>query len=97
MADLDGEWEVQRTGGLLPPMRGLVRKQIDGARGRTVAAGIPMPFDVVGPQLRYRAPLVGLVDELVHDGPDACDGTAFLFGRRVGTFRMTRATAGRSR
>jgi hypothetical protein len=32
----------------------------------------------------------GFVDELVPDGPDAFLGTARLFGREVGTFRMTR-------
>jgi hypothetical protein len=38
--------------------------------------------------LRYA---FGLVDELVPNGPDAYDGTARLFGRPVGTFRLTRA------
>ena len=42
---------------------------------------------VEGLSLRYP---FGLVDELVPDGPDAYDGVARLFGRRVGTFRMTR-------
>lgn len=68
-------------------MRGIVRKRIAKGRGSTVAAGVRFPFVVEGLSLRYP---FGLVDELVPDGPDAFDGTARLFGRRVGTFRMTR-------
>jgi hypothetical protein len=84
---LDGVWNVTRTGGALPPMRGIVRKRIERGRGRTTAAGIPIPFVVDGLTLRYP---FGLVDELVPDGPEAYDGTTRLFGRKVGTFRMTR-------
>jgi hypothetical protein len=85
--ELTGVWDVHRTGGALPPMRGLVRKRIEDDRGVTVAAGLRFPFVVEGLSLRYP---FGLVDELVPDGPDAYDGTARLFGRAVGTFRMTR-------
>lgn len=92
--ELDGVWDVTRTGGALPPMRGIVRKRIANGRGSTEAAGLRFPFVVDGLSLRY--PL-GLVDELVPDGPDAYDGTARLFGRRVGTFRMTRARRTRHR
>ncbi|HET8750905.1 MAG TPA: hypothetical protein VFM43_00090 [Gaiellaceae bacterium] len=84
---LDGVWEVRRTGGALPPMRGIVRKRIANGRGTTVAAGVPFPFVVDGLSLRYP---FGLVDELVPDGADAFEGTARLFGRSVGTFRMIR-------
>jgi hypothetical protein len=84
---LDGVWDVHRTGGALPPMRGVVRKRIENGRGCTVAAGVRFPFTVDGLALRYP---FGLVDELVPDGPDAYDGTAKLLGRTVGTFRMTR-------
>jgi hypothetical protein len=84
---LDGVWEVERTGGALPPLRGLVQKRIAHGRGWTVAAGVRIPFVVVGLTLRYS---FGLVDELVPAGPDAYDGTAKLLGRTVGTFRMTR-------
>ena len=84
---LDGIWDVHRTGGALPPLHGIVHKRIASGRGRTVAAGVRFPFVVVGLELRYP---FGLVDELVPDGPDAYDGTARLFGRTVGTFRMTR-------
>jgi hypothetical protein len=51
-----------------------------------------VPFDVQGRELRYRFPFHGLVDVLVPDGEDAYAGTAKLFGRRVGTFRMRRLT-----
>ncbi len=70
-------------------MRGIVRKRIENGRGSTVTAGVPIPFVVEGLSLRYP---FGLVDELVADGHDAYDGVAMLFGRKVGTFRMTRAT-----
>jgi hypothetical protein len=69
-------------------MRGIVRKRIANGRGATIAAGVRFPFAVEGLSLRYP---FGLVDELVPTGPGTYDGTAFLFGRPVGTFRMTRA------
>jgi hypothetical protein len=87
--ELDGVWEVRRTGGLLPPMRGIVRKRIEGARGWTIALGARLPFQVEGLTLRY--PLA-VVDELVPDGSDAYHGTTRLFGRAVGTFRLARVT-----
>ncbi len=87
--ELDGVWDVQRTSGALPPMRGIVRKRIGNGRGRTIAFGVSLPFGVEGLTLRY--PL-GLVDELVPDGADAYNGTTKLFGRVVGTFRLTRAS-----
>jgi hypothetical protein len=85
---LDGVWNVHRTGGALPPMRGIVRKRIENGRGWTTALGVRIPFVVEGLSLRY--PL-GLVDDLVPDGTDAYSGTTRLFGRAVGTFRLTRA------
>jgi hypothetical protein len=90
--ELDGLWDVHRMGGALPPMRGIVRKRIENGRGFTIALGIRLPFVVDGLSLRYP---VGLVDELDPDGPDAYDGTTKLFGRTVGTFRLTRATPAR--
>jgi hypothetical protein len=86
---LDGRWKVIRTGGLLPPFLGLVHKEITGSSGRTVA-GVSVPFDVVGLELRYRTPLRGVVDQLEPVGADAFAGTTRLFGRRIGTFRLER-------
>jgi hypothetical protein len=86
---LDGLWDVHRTGGALPPMRGLVRKRIENGRGWTVALGIRLPFVVEGLTLRY--PGGGLVDELIPAGPDTYEGTTRLFGGTVGTFRLTRS------
>jgi hypothetical protein len=68
-------------------MSGVVRKRISNGRGSTAVAGVEFPFVVDGLSLRYP---FGLVDELVPDGSGAYDGVARLFGRRVGTFRMTR-------
>ena len=86
---LHGVWDVRRTGGALPPMHGIVRKRIESGRGWTIALGVRLPFTVDGLTLRY--PGGGLVDELVPDGPDVYDGTTRLFGRTVGTFKLTRS------
>ncbi|HZT94128.1 MAG TPA: hypothetical protein VE985_06615 [Gaiellaceae bacterium] len=90
--ELDGLWDVHRTGGALPPMRGIVRKRIENGRGWTIALGVRLPFAVDGLSLRYP---VGLVDELVPNGRAGYEGTTKLFGRTVGTFRLTRATSTR--
>ena len=87
MGELVGVWAVERTGGALPPLYG-VRKRIRGARGETLFGRVPVRFAVVGRELRYRAPLLGLVDELAPDG-DGWSGRATLFGVELGRFRMT--------
>ena len=86
---MDGTWDVRRTGGLLPPLVG-VRKHIAGPSGVTylVHPAAAVPFDVVGDELRYRAPFVGVVDVLEPDG-DGYRGRCTLFGRTVGTFRLS--------
>lgn len=73
-------------------MSGLVRKRISGDRGWTIVGGMRVSFDVQGRELRYRVPFHGVVDVLVPEGEDVYAGTAKLFGRRVGTFRMRRLT-----
>jgi hypothetical protein len=89
VGELDGMWNVYRTGGLLPPLYG-VHKRIDGSRGSTrVGPFFGMPFDVVGLELRYRAPLAGFVDVLEPRGDGSYDGRATLRGRTFGTFRLT--------
>src|SRR3954463_16015519 len=94
--DLDGRWNVERTGGLLPPMVG-VGKEISGRRGVTTLGGLPgARFDVVGRDLRYRFPFRGVVDRLEpHDG--GFDGRTLVLGRELGTFRMRPAGAAASR
>jgi hypothetical protein len=63
VAGLDGVWEVERTGGALPPLVGC-RKRIHGSRGSTVFGPLPgVPFEVRGNELHYRSPFGGFVDE----------------------------------
>jgi ferritin-like metal-binding protein YciE len=88
MAELDGDWEVRRTGGLLPPLLG-VSKRIRGARGETrVGPAFGVPFRVVGTELRYRAPLDGFVDRLEPAGEGRFSGTATFRGRPFGRFDL---------
>ena len=90
MGELDGDWEVHRVGGALPPLYG-VRKRIDGGGGETMLGPLRSPFDVVGRELRYRGLLTrGLVDS-VEPGQDGWwDGVARYRGRTVGRFAMRR-------
>ena len=88
MRDLDGEWNVRRVSGVLPPLYG-VRKRIDGLKGVTLPPlPVPLPFDVAGRELRYRGLLSGLVDHLEPDG-DGWRGVARYRGRTLGRFAMT--------
>ena len=89
VAELDGVWEVRRTGGLLPPLLG-VEKRISGTSGETRLGPLPgAPFDVVGRSLRYHGPFRGLVDELEPNG-NGFRGRATFHGREFGTFEMDR-------
>ena len=89
MAELDGEWELQRLSGVLPPLLGM-HKRIHGEHGATVLpGGLPVPFAVVAHELRYRTPFSMVVDVLEPDG-DGWHGRATVFGRTVGEFRMSR-------
>ena len=89
MGELDGTWNVYRTGGLLPPLYG-VHKRIAGESGTTrVGPLFGMPFDVVGLELHYRGPFTGIVDVLVPTD-NGYDGRATFRGREFGTFRLTR-------
>src|SRR5207302_10843224 len=65
VSELDGTWNVRRTGGLLPPLAG-VRKEIHGTHGKTpLFTGIVgVPFDVVCLELHYWQPLSCFVDIL---------------------------------
>ncbi len=89
MSELDGDWELRRLSGVLPPLAAL-RKRIDGDRGAPILlGGVGIPFAVVGRELRYRPPLAMVVDVLEPDG-DGWHGRATVFGRTVGEFRMSR-------
>jgi hypothetical protein len=91
VAELDGVWGVERTGGALPPLIG-VTKEIQGEKGVTRVAGVArLPFDVRGRALHYRGLFRGLVDELEPEG-DGFRGRATFRGRPFGTFAMRRRT-----
>lgn len=93
MSELDGIWNVERRGGLLPPLVG-VEKRITGSRGETRVGPLPgVPFDVDGLSLRYRAPFRGFVDELEPDG-DGYVGRATFRGREFGRFALRRKREG---
>jgi len=89
VAELDGDWELERLSGALPPLVGM-HKEIRGDRGATILlGGLPVPFAVVGHELRYRPPFSMVVDVLEPDG-NGWLGRATVFGRTVGEFRMSR-------
>ena len=86
MPELDGHWDVRRESGLLPPLFG-VRKVIAGGRGWTTLGPLRAPFEVVGRELRYRAPLTSFVDVL-EPAEWGWAGRATLAGREYGRFRL---------
>jgi hypothetical protein len=89
VAELDGEWRVERRGGLLPPLLG-VRKRIRGDRGETAIGPLPgLPFRVDGLSLHYLGPFSGFVDVLEPEGDDY-DGRATFRGRELGRFALRR-------
>jgi ferritin-like metal-binding protein YciE len=89
VGELDGVWDVRRTGGVLPPLYG-VRKRIHGRRGETLFGPVPVTFEVRGLELRYRAPLLGVVDVLEPAAGGAYRGRTKLAGREIGQFELRR-------
>lgn len=95
MKDLEGDWRVERLGGLLPPMIG-VRKRIRGDRGETRIGLLPgWPLRVERREERialiYRPPFSALVDELWAGAHGSSWlGRSTLGGRELGRFRMSR-------
>jgi hypothetical protein len=86
--ELDGIWELERTGGLLPPLQG-VTKRIEAERGETRIGRLPgVPFHVDGLTLRYPGGI--FVDVLSRRQDGGYDGAATFLGRRYATFRMRR-------
>ena len=93
MGELDGVWEVKRTGGSLPPMVG-VRKEISGVSGTTKLGSLPgARFDVVGTSLHYRLPFTGFVDLLESD-EQGYRGQSTFRGHEFGTFELRRIRTG---
>lgn len=93
MIPVEGAWKVERLGGALPPMIG-VWKRIRGDHGETWIGPSPVwPFRCErregGVALVYRRPFSGLVDELRPEPDGSWTGRSTLFGRELGTFRMT--------
>jgi hypothetical protein len=94
---LDGDWDVRRRRGPMPPLVG-VSKRIAGAEGVTRLGPVPVGrFDVVerpgGVALEYRRPLTAVVDELRPAPEGGWLGTMTVLGRPVGGFRMRRRPA----
>jgi ferritin-like metal-binding protein YciE len=95
MSTLDGDWRVERAGGLLPPMAG-VWKRIHGDRGESrIGPLLAWPFRVERREERvtlvYRPPFSGLVDELWIAPDGSVFGRSVLGGRELGRFRMVRS------
>ena len=90
---LEGDWRVERLGGLLPPMVG-VRKRIRGDRGESrIGPLVVWPFRIERRGERVallvnRAPFSGLVDELEAGADGSILGRSVLGGRELGRFRM---------
>ena len=92
--ELEGDWKVERRGGLLPPMPG-VWKRIRGEWGTTRAGMLPgVPFRVEEREgalaLVYRPPLGSFVDEIQPQPDGSWAGRATVAGREFGRFRMSR-------
>jgi ferritin-like metal-binding protein YciE len=93
VGELDGVWEVKRTGGSLPPMVG-VRKEISGVSGATKLGPLPgARFDVVGTSLHYRPPFAGFVDLLEPD-EHGYRGQSTFRGHEFGKFELRRIRTG---
>jgi ferritin-like metal-binding protein YciE len=94
MKDLEGDWQVERLDGFLPPMLG-IRKRIRGDRGETRIGILPgWPFRVERREGRielvYRPPFSAIVDELWTGAEGSWLGRSTLSGRELGRFRMIR-------
>lgn len=92
-----GDWRLARRSGLLPPLR-FMRKRIGIDAGATLIGPVRLPFRVerhgARTLLRYRLPLLGLVDELRPDGRGGHDGRARLGPLPLGAFAMWPARDG---
>lgn len=94
MENLQGDWRVERVGGLLPPMIG-VHKRIGGERGETrIGPLLGIPFRLERREghvaLIYRPPFSMVVDELWAEEGGSWVGCSTLCGWKFGRFRMAR-------
>lgn len=97
MTPIEGTWRVERLGDVLPPMVGVWKRIVRDAEevcGETWIGPSPVwPFRCEwregGVTLVYRRPFSGLVDELRPEPDGSWTGRSTLFGRELGTFRMT--------
>jgi len=92
--DFEGDWDVFRTGGLLPPMWG-VWKEVRAGRGEThfgrlfsLSFSLERRHDHVA--LIYSPPRDYVVDRLVLVSPDFIDGVGTMRGRDYCRFVMKR-------
>jgi hypothetical protein len=93
MRSLEGDWKVERMGGLLPPMIG-VRKTIRGGAGETRVGPLPVwPFRAKrtfeSVDLVYRRPFSTFVDEVRREPDGSWLGRMTFLGLELGRFRMT--------
>jgi hypothetical protein len=94
LSDLEGDWRVERLGGLLPPMVG-VWKRIHGDHGETRLGPLPgVPFKLEqregGIALIYCRPFAMFIDTLRREPDGSWVGQATVNGLAFGHFRMTR-------
>ncbi len=83
---LEGDWRVEREGGLLPPF---VSKRIGGRTGWTFLAGLPVgPFRVAGTTLDYLG--WPIRDELTQRADGSWEGRGLVFGREFCRFRLVK-------
>jgi ferritin-like metal-binding protein YciE len=93
MRSLEGEWKVERLGGLLPPMIG-VRKTIRGGAGETRVGPLAVwPFRREPKEGRvalvYRTPFSMFVDEVRREPDGSWLGRMTFLNLELGRFRMT--------
>ncbi len=93
MRSLEGEWRVERLGGLLPPMI-WVRKTIRDGAGETRVGPVPVwPFrakrSFEGVDLVYRRPFSTFLDEVRREPDGSWLGRMTFLGLELGRFRMT--------
>ena len=93
-AAFEGDWDVFRTGGLLPPMWG-VWKEVRSGQGQThfgrlFSLGFRLEQRDDHVALIYSPPREYVVDRLRLENPDFIDGVGTMYGRDYCRFVMKR-------